>query len=109
MSKSHHNTQKKKKSKTKKHIHDQEHTHWNRRSFIQALGLAGVGSMTIGQSAISATKPSPLSVALSETENDKVLVIIRLKGGNDGLNTIVPIYDYGTYANLRPTIRHDEW
>ncbi|MDB9980131.1 DUF1501 domain-containing protein [Ulvibacter sp.] len=108
MSKSHHNTQKKKKSKTKKHIHDQEHTHWNRRSFIQALGLAGVGSMTIGQSAISATKPSPLSVALSETENDKVLVIIRLKGGNDGLNTIVPIYDYGTYANLRPTIRHDQ-
>ncbi|MGK0386607.1 MAG: hypothetical protein ACI849_001225, partial [Patiriisocius sp.] len=40
--------------------------------------------------------------------NDNILVIIRLKGGNDGLNTIVPVYDYDTYANLRPTIRHQE-
>ena len=108
MCNSDHHIPKKKQSKTEKHIHDQEHTRWNRRSFIQALGLAGAGSMTLGQSAISATKPSPLSVALSEAENDKILVIIRLKGGNDGLNTIVPIYDYGTYANLRPTISHNQ-
>lgn len=108
MCKSHNQIPKKRQSKTEKHLHDQEHTAWNRRSFIQALGLAGVGGMTLGQSAISATKPSPLSVALSEAENDKILVIIRLKGGNDGLNTIVPIYDYATYANLRPTIRHDQ-
>ncbi len=108
MPKSPHYFPKKKQSKTEKHLHDQEHTKWSRRSFIQALGLAGAGSMTLGQSAISATKPSPLSVALSEAENDKILVIIRLKGGNDGLNTIVPVYDYSTYANLRPTIRHNQ-
>jgi uncharacterized protein (DUF1501 family) len=99
---------KKKESKDEKNIHDQEHATWNRRSFIQALGLVGAGSMTMGGAAISATKPSPLSVALSEVDNDHILVIVRLKGGNDGLNTIVPIYDYATYANLRPTIRHQQ-
>ena len=97
-----------KKNKEIKDAHDQEHATWNRRSFIQALGLAGAGSMILGGTNVSATAPSPLSVALSESENDNILVIIRLKGGNDGLNTIVPLYDYDTYANLRPTIRHQE-
>lgn len=96
------------KSTKEKKIHDHEHTQWSRRSFIQALGLAGGGSMVLGGTAISATAPSPLAVALAENENDNILVIIRLEGGNDGLNTIVPIYDYATYANLRPTIRHQE-
>jgi uncharacterized protein (DUF1501 family) len=38
-------------------------------------------------------------------ESDRILVLIRLKGGNDGLNTIIPVGDYGTYQALRPTIR----
>ena len=91
-----------------KEAHDQEHATWNRRSFIKALGLAGAGSMMLGGTNVSATAPSPLSVALSRSENDNILVIIRLKGGNDGLNTVVPLYDYDTYSNLRPTIRHQE-
>ena len=97
-----------KETKDAKDLHDQEHATWNRRSFIQALGLAGAGSMMLGGTNVSATAPSPLSVALSQTENDNILVIIRLKGGNDGLNTIVPVYDYDTYANLRPTIYHHQ-
>jgi len=97
-----------KKNKNIKDSHDQEHATWNRRSFIQALGLAGAGSIMLGGTNVSASAPSPLSVALSQSENDNILVIIRLKGGNDGLNTVVPLYDYDTYANLRPTIRHQE-
>lgn len=96
------------KEQKEKQIHDQEHAAWSRRSFIQALGLAGGGSIMLGGAAISAAKASPLSVALANSENDRILVIIRLKGGNDGLNTIVPVYDYATYANLRPTIRHQQ-
>lgn len=88
--------------------HNQEHEVWSRRSFIQALGIVGAGSMMLGGKALSASKASPLSVALSNSENENILVIIRLAGGNDGLNTIVPIYDYASYANLRPTIRHQE-
>ncbi|MCB0464985.1 MAG: DUF1501 domain-containing protein [Aequorivita sp.] len=95
-------------SKDEKSIHDKEHSTWNRRSFIQALGLAGAGGIMLGHASVTASKPSPLSVALAASENENILVIIRLKGGNDGLNTIVPIYDYATYANLRPTIRHQQ-
>lgn len=103
-----HSIPNKKSSKEEKHIHDQEHSQWNRRSFIQALGLAGAGSMMLGASSVTASAPSPLSVALAESDNDNILVIVRLKGGNDGLNTIVPVYDYANYANLRPTIRHQQ-
>ncbi|MDO1502319.1 DUF1501 domain-containing protein [Winogradskyella maritima] len=85
--------------------HDEEHEQWNRRSFLQALGLAGTGTMLLGGTPLSASTNSKLAAALSASESDRVLVIIRLKGGNDGLNTIIPIYDYDTYAQARPTIR----
>ena len=30
--------------------------------------------------------------------------MVRLKGGNDGLNTIIPVYDYDNYISKRPSI-----
>lgn len=90
------------------HEHNEEHNLWSRRSFIQALGIVGGGSMVLGNNLVSASKASPLSMAIANSENDNILVIVRLEGGNDGLNTIVPVYDYASYANLRPTIRHQQ-
>jgi len=86
--------------------HDDEHKNWSRRSFIQALGIGSAGSMFLGGSHLTASSYSPLGMALNESENDNIILLIRLAGGNDGLNTIVPVYDYDTYANLRPTIYH---
>lgn len=37
-------------------------------------------------------------------DNDNVFVLIQLSGGNDGLNTIVPISNYSDYLNLRENI-----
>ena len=37
--------------------------------------------------------------------NNRRLVLINLAGGNDGLNTIIPINVYDQYANLRPTLK----
>lgn len=44
------------------------------------------------------------SKALERVENDKVLVIIQLNGGNDGLNTVVPVNQYSQYFNARTNI-----
>ncbi len=37
-------------------------------------------------------------------DNDHVLVLIQLSGGNDGLNTLVPLSNYSDYNNLRKNI-----
>ncbi len=39
-----------------------------------------------------------------ETETDRVLVLIQLNGGNDGLNTVIPLETYDTYRSLRTNI-----
>ncbi|NRB52440.1 MAG: DUF1501 domain-containing protein [Saprospiraceae bacterium] len=84
------------------HTHD--HQSWSRRTFMKNLGIAGSVSMLLGRTPLTALSSSPLSMALNTTESDNILVLIRFKGGNDGLNMIVPVFDYGTYKNYRPTI-----
>ena len=37
--------------------------------------------------------------------SNRKLVLIYLGGGNDGLNTIIPLNQYDLYSNLRPTIK----
>src|SRR5688572_7614106 len=48
---------------------------------------------------------SPLAQLLhGSTPNDHVLVIVQLSGGNDGLNTVIPIENYSNYFNARSNI-----
>ncbi|MCK0144460.1 DUF1501 domain-containing protein [Arenibacter sp. F26102] len=84
--------------------HDLEHKAWSRRSFLQALGIAGSGSMMLGSNFLTASAPSPLTAAIAAAETDNILILIRLSGGNDGLSTIIPINQYDIYANARPNI-----
>jgi uncharacterized protein (DUF1501 family) len=44
-----------------------------------------------------------LAAANDGIHNDRVLVVLQLGGGNDGLNTVVPFAD-PTYGNARPNI-----
>ena len=64
-----------------------------RRSFLKSLGLlpfAGVGAH--------------LAVAANPAANySNLLILVELKGGNDGLNTVVPYAD-NAYYRLRPRI-----
>jgi uncharacterized protein (DUF1501 family) len=62
-----------------------------RRDF---LGFAG---------ACVALAPVPAALAASSDAYRRVLVLVELKGGNDGLNTVVP-YSDGNYYRLRPRI-----
>lgn len=93
-----------KSNKNMDHAHNDEHEAWSRRTFLQALGIAGTGAFTLAGTQISSAAISPLTAALTASTNDRALILIRLKGGNDGLNTIVPVYDYDTYIARRPAI-----
>ena len=84
--------------------HDRDHAHWDRRGFLRTLGMAGAGAISFGNSTLSVVESPLLNQALSDAYSDRILVLIRLKGGNDGLNTIVPQYDFDLYANKRPKI-----
>src|SRR5688572_3183839 len=44
------------------------------------------------------------ALLMPPTDTDHVLVIVQLNGGNDGLNTVIPISTYGNYYNARTNI-----
>ena len=60
----------------------------------------------IGGNPIHILQDHPLldSALLATSTNDKVLVIIQLSGGNDGLNTVIPLSEYSNYNNARSNI-----
>lgn len=89
--------------------HERDHRQWSRRSFLQALGITtGGASMMLGSLPLTALFQSPLAFALNNDNDERILVLIRFKGGNDGLNMVVPVYDYDRYRNLRPAIHIPE-
>ncbi len=72
-----------------------------RRNFIKqsSMGLGVVSNLNIGKMNLSAFQP-----AMVGNENDNILVVVQLFGGNDGINTITP-YDWDVYYNLfRPNL-----
>lgn len=85
--------------------HSADHRSWSRRGFMKMLGLAGAANVTAGMLPVTSLFAAPLTAALGEG-GDRKLVLIRLKGGNDGLNTFVPLYQFDTYQNARPTLAH---
>ncbi|MEY3818957.1 MAG: hypothetical protein RLZZ425_418, partial [Bacteroidota bacterium] len=76
-----------------------------RRKFIRN-SLALVAPTMISGNAIHVLQDHPLlnTALLSTSNTDKVLVIVQLSGGNDGLNTVIPLSNYANYKNARTNI-----
>ncbi len=101
-----HNNKKNRRGSALEHgeAHQRDHQKWSRRTFLKNLGLATGGATLLGGMPVRALGLSPLTALLNGGIEERALVIIRLAGGNDGLNTIIPLYDYGAYINNRPTV-----
>ena len=65
----------------------------DRRNFLGAIGAA----------TISAWMPGAAFAQRPGASYDRLLVLVELKGGNDGLNTVVP-YSDPAYVQLRPRL-----
>ena len=63
-----------------------------RRDFITVLGAGTVAAWCPG-----------LARAAPTGQYEKLLILIELKGGNDGLNTVAPYAD-DLYHKARPTL-----
>lgn len=77
-----------------------------RRTFFKrALPIATVPFLVNGFSLKAFGRGSMFEQLLrSATQNDRVLVIIQLSGGNDGLNTVIPLDQYSALSSARSNI-----
>jgi uncharacterized protein (DUF1501 family) len=76
-----------------------------RRDFLKHSSNAVVIPSLIGGFGIKAFSHSKIVNALNlPTDTDHVVVMIYLAGGNDGLNTVVPMDSYDKLSNVRPHV-----
>ena len=74
----------------------------NRREFAKIVALAPFAGMFPELAfANTGSNGSPPPQASS---GRKILVLVELEGGNDGLNTLIPLTKRGDYAEARPTL-----
>ena len=84
--------------------HSHDHQAWTRRSFLSSLGIGALGSgLLLGGIPVNAMARTKFLNRLMAADNDRVLILIQLSGGNDGLNMVVPV-ENDIYYNKRPTI-----
>ncbi|MEM9884989.1 MAG: DUF1501 domain-containing protein [Bacteroidota bacterium] len=77
-----------------------------RRNFLKQAAVASTLPHFVPYAGAGKVSHSPWVNLLNSSlvETDHVLVLVRLDGGNDGLNTLIPIDQYDKLANARPHV-----
>lgn len=72
------------------------------------MGLASATPILLNGIPVSAFAENlPIDISCIDG-SDRCVVLIQLSGGNDGLNTLIPLDQYATYQNYRPNIKIGE-
>ena len=75
----------------------------SRKDFIKISSVVAGATLLIPRWLYPFFSNSNNSRLLRDSFNDKILVVVNLNGGNDGLNTVIPYQDQNYYS-LRPDI-----
>lgn len=78
-----------------------------RRNFLKIFPAAtAVTSFAVNGHAMRPFANQKIAKVLNSCDGveDRVLVLIQLKGGNDGINTFIPLNQYDRYKNIRNAI-----
>lgn len=70
-----------------------------RRQFIQTGSLVSLPILLGGMEVTAVSRSSLFSMV--NADDDKVLVLIQLNGGNDGLNMVIPLDQYSGLTSVR--------
>lgn len=77
-----------------------------RRKFIKLSAIGTTGLLLLNGRKVSAfSKTALLNHVPASIVEGRSLVLIQLLGGNDSLNTLIPLNQYDRYASLRPTLK----
>ncbi len=81
-----------------------------RRDFIKTSAPIGMAPFFVNGLSMKAFGASPLLSLLAQKsiENGRVLVLVQLNGGNDGLNTVIPVDQYSNLFKARQNVIIEE-
>jgi uncharacterized protein (DUF1501 family) len=75
-----------------------------RREFLKLGAAATAIPLAGGAGPAARAFASPLADLAAQVPSDRVLVVLRFDGGNDGLNTVLPLDQYDNLAKARANI-----
>lgn len=77
----------------------------SRRKFLKNLPAAVSLPFALGGVPLNLMAENALTkMARASIDNDRVLIILQMHGGNDGLNCLIPVADYELYYSKRANI-----
>ncbi len=79
-------------------------TDMKRRTFLSHLGATAAATTLAGAVAHAAARNPRAAAPDPSGTAEGTLILIELAGGNDGLNTVIPLDQLATYRQLRPRL-----